>query len=42
MNTLQAALKRDIERDIADRGGFDQYREHALGHQKLKTVVRVR
>lgn len=41
MNTLQAALQRDIQRDIADRGGLDQYRDHALRHQQLKTVVRV-
>ncbi len=41
MNTIRAALERDVAQEVVERGGLEAYREHALQHLRLKTVVRV-
>jgi hypothetical protein len=42
MNAEAAALQRKLDAAIAEKGGLEPFRSHALQHLQVKTVIKVR
>lgn len=41
MNSAARKFARDLEEDVAAKGGLEGFRMHALKNMELKTIIRV-